>query len=137
MFWMMRPKPASSKRHAPKVVMLDFDGLSLSPTAFKDDAFRHTFSEYPKELEAIMAYHHGIAGLIRFKKFKYIVEQFWAVFYTPELEARLAKRFSGYVLKGSRLSICAWGGRFLKTFLRPGAVVSGFHQSAERFGLDA
>lgn len=88
----------------PDLICLDFDGVILESNAIKDQAFEHTFSDYPQYLNAIMQYHRGVGGIIRFKKFEYIVEHILGQTYTPATQLHLAKRFSDYVLNA--VSVC-------------------------------
>lgn len=81
-----------------QAIILDFDGVILESNHIKDEAFRHTFSEYPRFIDEIMAYHKAAGSLMRFKKFKYIVESILHEPYDAKREEYLAKRFSAYVL---------------------------------------
>jgi phosphoglycolate phosphatase-like HAD superfamily hydrolase len=100
-----------------KVLILDFDGVILESNHIKDDAFKHTFSNHPTHLDAIMAYHHSTHGIIRFKKFKYIVETILGGVYTPQMEAQLASRFSSFVLNAvTTCSFVEGAQEFLKFF---------------------
>ncbi len=87
-----------------RVIFLDFDGVILESNHIKDDAFRHAFKEYPHKIDEIMAYHRSVAGLIRFKKFEYIVSKILHEAYDAAREEQLALAFAAHVQEA--IAVC-------------------------------
>ncbi len=81
---------------APRVVILDFDGTLVESVGIKDRAFEELFGDWP-EWSEIEAYHLANNHVIRFEKFRHIVEEILGEEYTPGTEAALSARFSGLV----------------------------------------
>jgi phosphoglycolate phosphatase-like HAD superfamily hydrolase len=88
------------------VLILDFDGVILESNHIKDEAFEAVFAAYPAHVDAIMAYHRRVKGLIRFDKFRYICENILHCPYTPQMEQAWGGQFSTYVLKA--MADCAF-----------------------------
>ncbi|MGB2754745.1 MAG: HAD-IA family hydrolase [Phycisphaerae bacterium] len=77
-----------------KVLVLDFDGLVVESEAIKDAAFVEVFPEFPKHHEAIRAYHLANKHLVRYAKFRHIVQNILGRPYTPEDERRIAEVYA-------------------------------------------
>ncbi len=89
-----------------KAIILDFDGVLVESNGIKDKAFEHVFAaDYPEYLDAIRAYHKSTT-LIRFEKFKFIVEQILKKPYTHEQEHRLSRDFSAFCIQ--QIIDCPW-----------------------------
>ncbi len=63
------------------------------------------FADYPHHMDAILAYHQRTT-IIRFEKFRHIVEQILKVPYTPHFQETLSLKFSQYCI--NEVSSCPW-----------------------------
>ncbi len=88
-----------------KLILLDFDGVLVDSNAIKDKAFEYVFAGFPKQKEAILAYHRR-TPIIRFDKFRYIYEQILKLPYTVQEQQRLSQEFSAYCINA--VSQCPW-----------------------------
>lgn len=102
---MMPPKTDNRQNKVYRSIILDFDGVLVESNAIKDKAFEIVFADYPHQMDAILAYHRRTT-LIRFEKFRYIVEQILQKPYIPALQETLAKKFSQYCI--SEVTSCPW-----------------------------
>ncbi len=101
-----------------RALILDFDGVLVESNAVKDKAFALVFADHPGHLQEIMEYHRG-TSLIRFEKFRHIVENILRRPYTPQLQDELAAQFSQYCIQ--EVSACPWvkgAAEFLEAFSR-------------------
>lgn len=80
-----------------KAAILDFDGTLVESVGIKDNAFRTLFADEAEHVEAIMAYHLAHNHVLRFEKFRHIVQDILGRPYTSEDEQRLSRRFSALV----------------------------------------
>lgn len=90
----------------PKVVILDFDGTLVESVAVKDAAFKELFADRPDKLDEIMRYHRAHDAVIRFEKFRHVVEDILGEPYTDEVAGLLVARFCGLVMAGQ--VSCPW-----------------------------
>jgi len=88
-----------------RTIILDFDGVLVESNTIKDKAFEVVFADYPRHMDTLLAYHRKTT-LIRFEKFRYIVEQILKEPYSPKLQESLAHKFSQYCI--SEVSSCPW-----------------------------
>ena len=80
-------------------VLFDFDGVIVESAEVKTEAFRKLFEkEYPKYAEEIVDYHKGNMGISRYVKFQHIYERIIKQPYSREVEGKLGKRFSEFVV---------------------------------------
>jgi len=98
---MMLPKTDKVYR----TIILDFDGVLVESNEIKDKAFEMVFADYPGQITQILEYHRK-TSLIRFEKFRYIVEKILKLPYSQQLEEELARKFSGYCIK--EVVVCPW-----------------------------
>jgi len=80
-----------------KVVILDFDGVIVESVGIKDRAFRELFKDYPAYLKKIMEYHLSHNAIVRFEKFRYIMEKIIGIEYNKKIEKELSMKFSELV----------------------------------------
>ena len=81
-----------------KVIILDFDGVIVESVGIKDSAFKALFQQYPNQLDEIMAYHLSNNAIVRFEKFKHIIEHILKIKYTEEIKNKLSTTFAELVV---------------------------------------
>ncbi len=59
---------------APRVIILDFDGVVIESNDAKTRAFRRVFARFPEHAGAMMAFHDANIPLGRFHKFDHLLE---------------------------------------------------------------
>lgn len=79
-----------------KIIILDFDGVLVESVDIKHNAFRQVFSEYPEYIDDIMKYHFKNNSVVRYVKFRHIVENILGKPYTKEREKDIIDRFTSY-----------------------------------------
>jgi len=82
-----------------KVLILDFDGVVVESNEVKTEAFRHVFSRFPEQAEAMMKFHYDHISLGRFDKFDYLLKLLGRT-NDMGLKEDIAQEFSLRVLEG-------------------------------------
>lgn len=82
-----------------KLIVFDFDGVIIESTDIKTKAFRKLFSNYPKYVDTIVAYHKNHAGVSRYEKFSYIYENIIKQPLGEDQMTELGRRFSALVVE--------------------------------------
>ena len=85
-------------RSAPRVLVLDFDGVVVESNDVKTQAFREVFARFPEHCEAMMAYHRDHVSASRFAKFDHLLQRLGRSGDTA-LAAELASEFSRRTLE--------------------------------------
>jgi len=84
---------------APRVLILDFDGVVIESNAVKTEAFRQVFSRFPEQAEAMVAFHLANISLSRFAKFEHLLAMMGRA-NDAVLQADIAADFSKRVFEG-------------------------------------
>ncbi len=87
-----------------KALILDFDGVIVESVAIKDWAFAELFKDYPDRLDEILRYHRSHNAVIRFEKFRHIVQEILGQPFDGKTQDRLSRRFSSLVVK--KIIVC-------------------------------
>ena len=82
-----------------KAIIFDFDGVILESTQIKTKAFEMLFSQYPLQLDKIIAFHRDNMGISRYVKFRHIYNEILGQELNEVEEKRLGEKFSQIVLE--------------------------------------
>lgn len=82
-----------------KAIIFDFDGVILESTQIKTQAFEMLFSQYPLQLDKIIAFHRDNMGISRYIKFRHIYNEILGQELNEVEEKRLGEKFSQIVLE--------------------------------------
>jgi phosphoglycolate phosphatase-like HAD superfamily hydrolase len=91
----LRPLPALFTP-APRLVLMDCDGIIFDTNASKCEAFRYALSDYPRDaVERLVAFHMATGGVSRYVKIRYFFEALHPI---PDPEPAIAAALSRFAV---------------------------------------
>ncbi|MBF0482622.1 MAG: HAD family hydrolase [Desulfovibrionaceae bacterium] len=115
---------------APKVVIMDCDGVILESVDVKTRAFAALFAAYgPETADQAVAHHLRNGGISRFEKFRFVYRELLRRPLSPQLEQELGERFTHLCFEGvlaagfvpGAMEFIAAAGRVVPLYVASGA----------------